>query len=55
MVGRRSLPLCASQLNRFACPQVAEKLDSLVKLQREKAQQSPLRRHEQRRGLFGMF
>lgn len=36
---------------------VADKLDSLVKLQREKAQQAtqPLRRNEQRRGLFGMF
>ncbi|KAK4058297.1 mitochondrial dynamin GTPase Msp1 [Microbotryomycetes sp. JL221] len=34
---------------------VADKLDSLVKLQREKAQQNPLRRNETRRGLFGMF
>ncbi|KAK4050082.1 mitochondrial dynamin GTPase Msp1 [Microbotryomycetes sp. JL201] len=34
---------------------VADKLDSLVKLQREKAQQNPLRRNETKRGLFGMF
>lgn len=37
--------------------QVAEKLDSLVKLQREKAKQQhdPRRAREGRRGLFGMF
>ncbi|BGP34425.1 mitochondrial dynamin GTPase Msp1 [Rhodotorula toruloides] len=35
---------------------VAEKLDSLVKLQRDKAQQQPPRqRQDGRRGLFGMF
>jgi len=39
--------------------QVADKLDSLVKLQRDKAQQQnprrPGQRSDSRRGLFGMF
>lgn len=35
--------------------QVAEKLDSLVKLQRDKAARDPLRQRDTPRGLFGMF
>lgn len=52
-------PSCLSSI-RFPADmrsaQVAEKLDSLVKLQRDKAQQQhPRQRQDGRRGLFGMF